>query len=80
MGETTNLMIRLDRRTGPISGVLSIGDERHEFRGWIQLAGLLESLRPPGADRSESPSSDPGASLSRASSEPPGRRGARPAS
>ena len=40
------LTIRLDPAAGPISGVLVAGGSPRPFSGWIQLAALIDSLRP----------------------------------
>ena len=44
------MTIRLDPGDGPIHGVLVAKDERRVFSGWLELAGLIEGLRPAGSE------------------------------
>jgi hypothetical protein len=41
--------IRFKPGSTPISGVLSTADRETQFTGWIELAGLIESLHPEGS-------------------------------
>ena len=57
-GEAT-LTIRLEPSDGPISGVLVAGGRERGFSGWIQLAGLIEELRPYAESDPDAGSVDP---------------------
>ena len=39
------LILELDREAEPISGVLRTSSGPQAFRGWIQLAALLDAVR-----------------------------------
>jgi hypothetical protein len=44
-GALVTVIIKFTSGSGPMSGVVFAGEAETPFAGWMELAGLLESLR-----------------------------------
>lgn len=51
-GKALQIVVELDRDTGPITGHVTVGEtDREPFTGWLELCGLLEDARRPNLTR-----------------------------